>query len=66
MLEIVKAGGLGTGGVNFDAKLRRESTGPEDLFAAHVAAMDAAARGLKAAAKIIEVRGALSDGRICF
>ncbi|HUC93722.1 MAG TPA: xylose isomerase [Paenibacillus sp.] len=56
MFEIVKAGGLGRGGVNFDAKVRRGSFEPEDLFLAHIAGMDTYAWGLKAAAKIIEER----------
>ena len=52
MLTILKAGGLTTGGVNFDAKVRRESFEPIDLFYAHIAGMDAFARGLKIAAAI--------------
>jgi len=52
MLMILKHGGLGTGGVNFDAKVRRESFEPMDLFYAHVGGMDAFARGLKIAADI--------------
>lgn len=55
--HILKAGGLGTGGTNFDAKLRRQSLAPEDLIAAHVGAMDVCARGLKAAAAMIEDGG---------
>jgi xylose isomerase len=47
-------GGFTTGGLNFDAKRRRESHEPEDLFHAHIGGMDAFARGLKVAAKIIE------------
>jgi len=54
--EIIKGGGLGTGGVNFDAKVRRSSTDLEDLFLAHIAGMDTFARGFKAAAKLIEDR----------
>lgn len=49
MLVILEAGGLGMGGVNFDAKLRRNSTDPEDLFIAHIAGMDAFARAFLAA-----------------
>lgn len=57
MLEILKnEGGIGRGGVNFDAKVRRSSFEDEDLFYAHIAGMDTYARGLKAAAKIIEDR----------
>lgn len=52
MLSILKYGGLAPGGVNFDAKLRRESFEPIDLFHAHVGGMDAFARGLKIAAAI--------------
>ncbi|ALS29790.1 xylose isomerase [Paenibacillus sp. 32O-W] len=54
MYEVLKAGGLGRGGVNFDAKVRRGSFEPEDLFHAHIAGMDAYAWGLKAAARLIE------------
>lgn len=52
--EILKAGGFATGGTNFDAKLRRQSLDPEDLVLAHVGAMDVCARGLKAAAQLLE------------
>ncbi|MCO6455726.1 MAG: xylose isomerase [Pirellulaceae bacterium] len=52
MLVILKYGGLAPGGVNFDAKVRRESFEPIDLFHAHVGGMDAFARGLKIAAAI--------------
>jgi xylose isomerase len=52
--EILKAGGLGTGGTNFDAKLRRQSLDPVDLIAAHAGAMDVCARALKAAAALLE------------
>ncbi len=54
MYEVMKNGGLGAGGVNFDAKVRRASFEPEDLFYAHIAGMDTFARGLKTAAKLIE------------
>lgn len=43
-----------TGGINFDAMLRRESTAVEDLFYGHISGMDALARGLRNAARIIE------------
>jgi len=56
MYEILKAGGFKTGGINFDAKVRRGSFEPEDLFLAHIAGVDTFAWGLKAAAKIIEER----------
>lgn len=52
--EILKAGGFTTGGTNFDAKLRRQSLDPIDLVAAHAGAMDVCARGLKAAAAMLE------------
>ena len=52
MYYILKHGGLGTGGVNFDAKVRRESFEPIDLFHAHIGSMDAFAKGLKIAAAI--------------
>jgi xylose isomerase len=58
MLVILEMGGLTTGGVNFDAKVRRESFEPVDLFYAHIGGMDAFARGLKTAHAI------LSDGRL--
>lgn len=53
MLVILEAGGLQGGGVNFDAKLRRNSTDLEDLFIAHIGGMDAFARALLAADKIL-------------
>jgi xylose isomerase len=54
-LAIIRHGGLSpSGGINFDAKLRRESTDPEDLLIAHIAGMDAMARGLRNAARLIE------------
>ncbi|RMF38777.1 MAG: xylose isomerase [Alphaproteobacteria bacterium] len=55
--HILKAGGFDTGGTNFDARLRRQSLEPADLVAAHVGAMDVCARGLKAAAAMIEDGG---------
>ena len=60
MLAILKHGGLGSGGVNFDAKVRRESIDPIDLFYAHIGGMDAFARGLKIAAAI-RADGGLAD-----
>lgn len=54
MYEILKNGGLGRGGLNFDAKVRRGSFEPEDLFHAHIAGMDAFAVGLKVAQKLID------------
>jgi len=58
MLGILKMGGFKTGGVNFDAKVRRESYEPIDLFHAHIGGMDTFARGLKIAAAI------RADGRL--
>lgn len=58
MLVLLKMGGFTTGGLNFDAKVRRESFEPVDLFYAHIGGMDAFARGLKIANAIVE------DGRL--
>lgn len=55
--HILRNGGLKTGGTNFDAKLRRQSLDPVDLIAGHVGGMDICARGLKAAAAMIEDGG---------
>ncbi|MDD3468393.1 MAG: xylose isomerase [Thermoguttaceae bacterium] len=52
MLEFLKYGGFTTGGVNFDAKVRRESFEPMDLFYAHIGGMDTFAKGLRIAAQI--------------
>ena len=54
MMQIIRNGGLGNGGTNFDAKTRRNSTDPEDIFIAHIAGMDAMARALISAAEILE------------
>lgn len=54
MMQIIRNGGLGNGGSNFDAKLRRNSTDPEDIFIAHISGMDAMARALLNAAVILE------------
>lgn len=59
MLVVLGAGGFKTGGFNFDAKVRRESIDPEDLFIGHIGGMDAFAYGLEVAHKII-ADGALS------
>ena len=56
---ILKAGGFSTGGTNFDAKLRRQSIDADDLLAAHIGGMDCCARGLKAAAAMLEDRALL-------
>lgn len=58
MLVVLDMGGFTTGGLNFDAKRRRESFEPEDLIYAHVAGMDAFARGLKVASALRK------DGRL--
>lgn len=55
--HILKSGGFSTGGTNFDAKLRRQSLAAEDLLAGHIGAMDICARGLKAAAAMLEDGG---------
>ncbi|MBB3541762.1 MULTISPECIES: xylose isomerase [unclassified Rhizobium] len=52
--QVLQGGGFTTGGTNFDAKLRRQSLDAEDLLIGHIGGMDACARGLKAAAKMIE------------
>ena len=58
MYEVIKAGGFTNGGLNFDAKARRGSFAPEDIFYSYIAGMDAFALGFKAALKLID------DGRI--
>jgi xylose isomerase len=58
MLELLQAGGFTTGGLNFDAKVRRQSHETVDLFYAHIGGMDAFARGLEIAWSILE------DGRL--
>lgn len=58
MLQVIRMGGFTTGGLNFDAKVRRNSVAPEDLFIAHIGGMDIFARGLEKAGQLIE------DGRI--
>ncbi|WP_172328166.1 xylose isomerase [Mangrovicoccus sp. HB161399] len=56
--EVLKAGGLGTGGTNFDARVRRQSIDAADLVLGHVGAIDVCAKGLKIAAAMLE------DGRL--
>jgi len=58
MLEVIRAGGFTTGGLNFDAKARRQSNTFEDILLAYIAGMDAFALGLRMAVRLIE------DGRI--
>ena len=58
--HILKGGGFTTGGTNFDAKIRRQSIDPQDLIIAHIGGMDVCARGLAAAAQMLEDR-ALED-----
>ena len=55
--HVLKSGGFSTGGTNFDAKLRRQSLTAQDLLAGHIGAMDICARGLKAAAAMLEDGG---------
>ncbi len=54
LLQIIRGGGFKDGGTNFDAKLRRNSTDPEDIFIAHISGMDALARALLGAADVLE------------
>jgi len=54
MMIILKQNGLGKGGLNFDAKVRRSSIDPEDLFHAHIGGMDTFARGLLIAHQILQ------------
>jgi xylose isomerase len=54
MIEILRAGGFTTGGLNFDAKLRRQSIARDDLFHAHIGGMDTMAKALLVAASILE------------
>jgi len=58
MFHILQAGGLGSGGLNFDAKLRRQSIDPADLFHGHVGGMDVCAKALLAAERLVQ------DGRL--
>ena len=53
MIHIIRNGGLGNGGTNFDAKIRRNSTDLEDILIAHVSGMDAMARALESAAQLL-------------
>jgi xylose isomerase len=53
MMVILRAGGFKTGGINFDAKIRRNSTDPEDIFIAHISGMDTFARALIIADKVL-------------
>jgi xylose isomerase len=59
MMVILQAGGFTTGGINFDAKVRRNSTDIEDIFVAHVSGMDTFARALIAADKVLKETGYL-------
>ena len=58
LYHVLQAGGLGSGGLNFDAKVRRQSLDPEDLFHGHVGAIDLCARALLLAEKMV------TDGRL--
>jgi len=53
MMVVLEAGGIGRGGFNFDAKIRRESTDLNDLFIAHIGGMDSFARGLVIADRVL-------------
>ena len=53
MMQVIRNGGLGNGGSNFDAKIRRNSTDLEDLFVAHIGGMDALAHALESAAELM-------------
>jgi xylose isomerase len=57
MLVIMQNGGFTSGGINFDAKLRRNSTSPDDLFIAHITAMDTFARALLVADRMLNESG---------
>ncbi|MBL1418955.1 MAG: xylose isomerase [Alphaproteobacteria bacterium] len=64
MYAILKNGGLGTGGINFDAKVRRQSLDPVDLFHGHIGGMDVCARALLNASAMLEdgsMQGAIDD-----
>jgi len=65
MKRVIEQGGFGKGGLNFDAKVRRESSDVEDLFVGHINGMDNYARGLRAAAKLLEEKtlNSMRDGR---
>ena len=65
MLVVLEAGGIAPGGLNFDARVRRESTDLEDMFIAHIGGMDAFARGLVVADRILSDKryAELKDGR---
>lgn len=54
MVQVIRNGGFGNGGCNFDAKTRRNSTDLEDIFIAHISGMDAIARAFEGAAKLLE------------
>ena len=63
MLVVQSAGGFTTGGLNFDARVRRESTAPEDLFMAHIGGMDTFARGLAIAHELLERSPLMTERR---
>lgn len=62
ILQVLEAGGLGRGGLNFDAKTRRESVDMEDIFIGHIGGMDTFARGLEVAHALLE-QGGINDLR---
>jgi xylose isomerase len=57
MMIVLEHGGLGSGGLNFDAKVRRESVDMEDIFIAHIGGMDTFARGLEVAYNVLQKSG---------
>jgi len=61
MLVVLKNGGLGSGGLNFDAKVRRESVDMEDIFIAHIGGMDTFARGLQIAHRLLTESPLVAD-----
>ncbi len=61
-MQVIEDGGLGSGGFNFDAKLRRQSVDPNDLYLAHIGGIDTIARALLAAADLVS-DGALKQVR---
>ncbi len=63
MLVVQAAGGFTTGGLNFDARVRRESTAPADLFIAHIGGMDTFARGLLVAHDLLEHSPLMAERR---
>ena len=63
MMQLMEDGGFGTGGFNFDAKLRRQSDGSADLYLAHIGGIDTLARALLAAADVVQDGAAQAAAR---